>query len=60
MTISSCLFWPACLCICRRVGNKSGKAKYGLRNYVLSNREPLKVFKQGTDLAVLCFRKLIW
>ena len=38
---------------------KTGKAKCGLKDYVLSNRESLKVFKQVTDLAILCFRKLI-
>ena len=38
---------------------KTGKAKCGLKDYVLSNRESLKVFKRVTDLAILCFRKLI-
>lgn len=38
---------------------KTGKAKCGLKDYVLSNRESFKVFKQVTDLAILCFRKLI-
>lgn len=59
VTIVSCL-WLACKCICRTVGNESGKAKRGLKDYVLSNRKLLKVSKQETDLAVLCFRKLIW
>lgn len=40
--------------------NKTGRAKGVLKIYVLSDREPLKVFKPETDLALLYFRKLIW
>lgn len=38
-------FWLAYKCICRKiVGNKNGKAKCGLKIFILSNGESLKVF----------------
>lgn len=42
------------------MGNKTGKARCSLEVYILSNREPLKVFKEETDLNLVCFRKFIW